>query len=134
MKKLLSFALVTAFGVTVAMAQTATTATTTTTVTATEQVTTAAPVIKAVEAEQGNIKCTGTGSCCSHGVSRSGAATTATSEGAGVSTEVTTTGEAAAVETTGEIKATDAGSCHQLSIGVSAAKPEPAEKTEDPKK
>ena len=133
MKKLLSLALVMTFGVTVALAQSATTTTDT------KQVETAAPVIKAIEAEQGAVKCAGTtgsaGSCCSHGSSRSSAATTTTSaDGTAVAPEAVSTTEAATTVTTGEVKAESAPACHQVSIGVSAAKPEPTEKTEDPKK
>lgn len=125
MKKILSFAAMMAFGAMVTFAQSAESKP----ADKTETVEQAAPAVKAVEVNQSSAKCssaTGTKSCCSNSASRTSAVTTpaadATAPAATTTTETTT------------IEAAPAPSCHEVTVGMSAAKPEETEKTEDPKK
>lgn len=104
MKKILSIAVVMAFGISFSFAQSATSNTTT----SKEETQVATPVVKAVDVNSSAAKCAPVAgkSCCSS-ASKTSAITS------GVGTETTTT-EAAAAEK----------SCHAVSVGMSAAKPE----------
>ncbi len=106
MKKILSIAVIMAFGISFSFAQTATS--TTTTSAPKDEVQVASPVVKAVDVNVNAAKCSSTaGKSCCNGVSKASAITS------GVGTEVNTT------ETTAAEK-----SCHSVSVGMSAAKPE----------
>lgn len=134
MKKLFACLTIFAIGTIVANAQTSTTTTTTPApVVTTEKVEQTTPAVIAVEAQEGTVKCTSTGtkSCCSHNASRSSALTAPDAS----STAATSTSETPAATSTTTVEVTNAPACHQVSVSVSAAKPEAAEteKKEDPK-
>ena len=95
----------------------------------------AAPAVKVVDMNQSNAKCSsanGTKSCCSGMSSRTSAVTAPATEITGTTPSAVTMES----ETTGKsaLETTPAPSCHDISIGVSAAKPEETERKEDPKK
>lgn len=108
MKKILSIAVIMAFGISFSFAQSATSNTTTST--PKDEVQVASPVVKAVDVNV-NVnaaKCsTAAGKSCCNGASKASAITS------GVGTEVNAT------ETTAAEK-----SCHSVTVGMSAAKPE----------
>ncbi len=130
MKKIFAFAACMTLGVMISFAQTATT--TTTAPVTEEKVEMSTPAVNAVDAQQGAVKCTtapsGTKSCCSHNTSRTSAVT------APDASSTTTTTDAAITTTANTVEATAAPNCHQVSVSVSAAKPEETTKPEDPKK
>ena len=106
MKKILSIAVVMAFGITVSFAQSATSNTTSST--SKEEVQSATPVVKAVDVNSSAAKCAPVaGKSCCNSASKTSAITS------GVGTEVNAT------ETTAAEK-----SCHSVTVGMSAAKPE----------
>lgn len=130
MKKIFAFAACMTLGVMISFAQTATT--TTTAPVTEEKVEMSTPAVNAVDAQQGAVKCTtapsGTKSCCSHNTSRTSAVT------APDASSTATTTDAAITTTANTVEATAAPNCHQVSVSVSAAKPEETTKPEDPKK
>ena len=130
MKKLFAFAACMTLGVMISFAQTATT--TTTAPVTEEKVEMSTPAVNAVDAQQSAVKCTtapsGTKSCCSHNTSRTSAVT------APDASSTATTTDAAITTTANTVEATAAPNCHQVSVSVSAAKPEETTKPEDPKK
>lgn len=127
MKKLLSLSAFILFAGGISFAQ-STATTTTDSKTSVEQ---AAPVVNAVEAQAPDAKCssaTGTHSCCSNKGSRTSAFTTP------AATEITSTAVATeAVAAESAVTPVPAASCHEITIGVSAAKPEAESNTETPK-
>jgi len=106
MKKIMSIAIVMVFGITFTFAQSATSNSTTST--AKEDVQVASPVVKAVDVNSSAAKCAPVaGKSCCNSASKTSAITS------GVGTEINTT------ETTAAEK-----SCHAVTVGMSAAKPE----------
>lgn len=132
MKQLFACITILAIGTTISFAQSTTTTTTTTPVATTEKVEQATPAVVAVEAQETAPKCntaSGTKSCCSHNTSRTSAVTTPDA-----SSSATTTSAAVTTPVSNTVEATPAPNCHQVSVSVSAAKPEETTKPEDPKK
>ena len=106
MKKILSIAVIMAFGISFSFAQSATSNAATST--PKDEVQVATPVVKAVDVNSSAAKCAPVaGKSCCNGASKASAITS------GVGTEVNAT------ETTAAEK-----SCHSVTVGMSAAKPE----------